>query len=813
MDKMSVFDYYQSKSRKNYLAKRAFSDNVFYILSFVNLLIFILAVFLILRPDTFAFSRPGYGLIITSFSLFFQSILLAKKYATSATAKSENPIDRCDVSSIEFMEKVLYEARKENLREITPEYIFQKSFLSPEGQMLMIRLGVAVDKTSKAKPQNFKPEFSQDLATIISEIKSEKIIFEDLMIGVVTESEPIKKFLQEIEISQKEVLPILVWQKSMHQKPKKFWEDDIITAGVGQDWSFGYSPILSRYSYDISKYFFDSRIHLDVFGHKDKIDEMQAVLSRQGKNNVLLVGEPGVGKKTIVNGLALKMGQGQSVPALHFKRIKQLDVGQLLAGAGPGELEARIEGALSDAVSAGNIILYIDNFQSLLGGYEQTRDEVGGIDASQFLLPFLGRPNLQVIASVTPDDYFNRVKRNSSIAELFEKIEVEPATAEDTYSIMLEILPSLEGKYKTIFTAQVLKEIIKQSDRFIHEVPFPEKAIRLMQEAATTYAETKYKILEVKEIDDLISRKAHVPVGEANQSEKDKLLHLEDFLHQRVIGQEEAISAVSDALRRTRSGLSSGKRPAGVFLFMGPTGVGKTETAKALAASYFGSEKEMIRLDMSEYQTPDSIDRLIGTVQNPNGVLNTAISERPFSLVLLDELEKADKNILNIFLQVFEDGRLTDPRGKVLDFTNTIIIATSNAGSEMIRQKVEAGDTSNLKELLIEDLQQKGVFTPEFLNRFDAVVVFKPLIQEELAQVAQLMINQLNLQLKDKNITIEVAPDALQKLCQLGYDPQFGARPMRRVIQEKVENLLAKRMLSGEVSEHQIIKIVLDDIV
>lgn len=809
---MANLNYYNSKSRKNYLVKRSFSDNIFYTLSLANLIIFILTIFLIFWPDILTFTQPGYGQIILSFSLLFQSILLAKKYATSATVKSENPIDRFDVSLIDFIEKVLYEARKENIKEITPEYIFQKAFLSSEGEMLMIRLSVAVDKKIKAKPQNFQPEFSQNLAAIISKIKAEKIVFGDLMTGVITGSEPIKKFLQEIGLSQKEVLPILDWQKNLHQKPKKFWEDDIVTAGVGQDWSFGYSPILSRYSYDISKYFSDSHIHLDVFGHKDKIDEMQAILARQGKNNVLLVGEPGVGKKTIVNALALKMGQGKSVPALHYKRIKQLDVGQLLAGAGAGELEARIQGALSDAVSAGNIILYIDNFQSLLGGYEQTREEVGGIDASQFLLPFLGRPNFQVIASVTPDDYFNRVKSNSSIAESFEKIEIAPATAEDTFSIMLELLPSLEGKYKTIFTAQVMKEIIKQSDRFIQEVPFPEKALRLMQEAATTFAETGYKILQVKEIDDLITRKVHVPVGEADQNEKDKLLHLEEFLHQRVIGQEEAIKAVADALRRTRSGLSSGKRPAGVFLFMGPTGVGKTETAKALAASYFNSEKEMIRLDMSEYQTPDSIDRLIGTVQNPNGVLNTAISERPFSLVLLDELEKADKNILNIFLQVFEDGRLTDPRGKVLDFTNSIIIATSNAGSEMIRQKVEAGDTSNLKEILVEDLQQKGVFTPEFLNRFDAVVVFKPLTQEELAQVAQLMINQLNLQLKDKNITIEVAPDALQKLCQLGYDPQFGARPMRRVIQEKVENLLAKKMLSGEVGEHQIVQIGIGDI-
>lgn len=809
---MANFDYYNSKARKNYQNKRNFSDNVFYLSSFLNLLFFIIASFLIFRPEVISFSHAGYGQILLAFSLLLQSIFLAKKYAVTIHKKSDNPVEKFDLSLMDFLEKVILEARRENIKTITPEYLFQKAFLAPEGQMLLLRLNVAFDEKSKNKAQNFQVAFDPSLVNIINQIKDQLVVFEDLMAQIVQGSEPVKNFLQEIGLSPKEVLPILHWQKNLHTKPKKFWEDDIIVAGVGQDWSYGYTPILSRYSFDISKYFSDSHIHLDVFGRRDKIDEMQAVLARPGKNNVLLVGEPGVGKKTIVNALALKMAQGQSAPALHYKRIKQLDVGLLLSGAGRGELEARINGALSDASHAGNIILYIDNFQSLLGGFERSREEVGGIDASQFLLPFLGRANLQVIASVTPDDYFNRVRSNSAVAESFEKIEIAPATADDTFAIMLELLPALEGRYKTIFTAQVLKEIIKQSDRFIHEVPFPEKALRLMQEVAVSSAETGYRILQVKDIDELIERKVHVPIGVAEQSEKDKLLNLENFLHQRVIGQEEAIAAVADALRRTRSGISNEKRPVGVFLFLGPTGVGKTETARALSESYFGSEKEMIRLDMSEYQGVTSIDRLIGTVQNPNGVLTTAISEKPFSLILLDELEKADKNILNIFLQVFEDGRLTDPRGKVLDFTNAIIIATSNAGSEMIREKISQGATANLKELLIENLQQQGIFTPEFLNRFDAVVVFKPLTSSELSQVAQLMINQLNLQLKDKSITVTVAPDALQKLCELGYEPQFGARPMRRVIQEKIENLLAKKMLSGEVGEQQTVQINLSDI-
>jgi ATP-dependent Clp protease ATP-binding subunit ClpA len=287
---------------------------------------------------------------------------------------------------------------------------------------------------------------------------------------------------------------------------------------------------------------------------------------------------------------------------------------------------------------------------------------------------------------------------------------------------------------------------------------------------------------------------------------------LEDYLHRRVINQEEAIKAVANTLRRARAGISSSKRPVGVFLFLGPTGVGKTETAKALAENYFGDEKNMIRLDMSEYQEISAIDKLIGSNTNPSGVLTDAILANPFSLILLDEIEKANKNVLNLFLQVFEDGRLTDPRGRISDFTNAIIIATSNAGSEFIRQNVTKLSNDRIEEQLINLLQEKGIFSPEFLNRFDGVIVFKPLTQEQLIQVANLMIADINKRLKDKNITVEVVPDALAKLVELGYDPQFGARPMRRVIQEKVENLLAKKMLEGKVGGSQKILVTLDEI-
>lgn len=806
---MPQFDYYNCKARKNYLLSRNFTPLTFFILSFFNLILVILGIAL---QFNHLHELSGWGQIFIAVAMSFQTYYIARKYTIFSLENSQNSADRLNFELFHFLELVIFEAQKEDVKEITPEYIFDKSFLSNEGTIFLIRMGLPLNIISQGKKRNFMPQFSQELIDCIFQIKEKEITYEDLMVVIIHQSEGIKNFLLEVNIEQKDTDKLLYWQKSLFVKEKKSWQDETMVAGIGQDWSSGYTPILSRYSVDISRYFNDPNLRLNIFSHQEKIEEISTILAKPGKNNVLLVGEPGVGKKTVVNALALQIGQGRCMPALKYQKIKQLDVGRLLAGAAQGELEARLQGALTDAVNAGNIILYIDNFQSLLGGYEHDREEVGGIDASGYLIPFLQSSGLHVIASVTPDEYFNRVRSNGSISGAFEKVNIEPASTDDTLSIMLESLLYIEQRYQVFFLVQTLKKIIQLSDRYVRDVPFPEKALRLMEEAATNFATEKLSIIEPEQIESLVSKRTNVPVGEVQAKEKEKLLNLEQFMHKKIIGQVEAVSAVCNAMRRARSGLASEKRPVGVFLFLGPTGVGKTETAKALAEIYFGSVKEMTRLDMSEYQQPNSINQLIGTMDNPNGILTTAIIEKPFSLILLDELEKADKNILNVFLQVFEDGRLTNPHGQVLDFTNAIIIATSNAGSELIREKVELNQAQNLKELLIEKLQQDGSFTPEFLNRFDSVVVFKPLTADELLQIAQLMIDQLNRQLKEKNIKIEVDTVVLQKLAQLGYDPQFGARPMRRVIQEKVENLLAKKMLSGEVGEKQVVQIGINDI-
>lgn len=808
---MANFDYYNSAGRRNHLARKNFSSGFFWFFSILDGAIFTFAVYLIFQIMPFS---KGWGQVILALSLIFQSYLLAKKYKTTGRLSSDNLADHFATSLFDLFGVSITEARKENLAVITPEYLFSKMSLAPGEGLIDLRLGLPFVEPAKTRQTGTKPSFSPAVMTAIEGLGSQGQIDLEMFIEKISQdSEQINATLREKNLTEKDLETVFDWlkrTKAQARKPK-FWQDDVSQAGVGQDWSFGYTPVLSLYSDDLSRYFSNSNLQINIFSHANKLDEIQTVLAKTHKNNVLLVGEPGVGKKTIVNALALTFARGNCLPALKYKRVRELNVGKMLAGADSATVRARLEGSLSDAVGAGNIVLYIDNFQSLIGG-GASANNVGGVDASEILVPYLESSNLRIIASVSPDDYFSVIRRSASISKSMEKIDIAPPEPEDVPPILLESINYVENKYNVFFPYQTLKKIVDLSARYIHEVPFPEKALRLLEESAVGLSGDKIKIVTPADIENLVSKRTNIPVGQAGAEEKEKLLNLESFLHQRVIGQEEAIAAVANTLRRARSGLTTGKRPTGVFLFLGPTGVGKTETAKALAESYFGNEKNMIRLDMSEYEQPGSIDRLIGTMQSPNGILTDAVLQNPFSLILLDELEKADKNILNIFLQVFEDGRLTDPRGKVSDFTNTIIIGTSNAGSEFIRENVGKLEPDQMKTTLIDELQKQGIFSPEFLNRFDGVIVFNPLTREELIQVAGLMIMEINKTLEEKKITIQVDAEALNKLIELGFSPEFGARPLRRVINEKIENLLAKKMLSGEIGEKQTLTITIADL-
>ncbi len=595
-----------------------------------------------------------------------------------------------------------------------------------------------------------------------------------------------------------------------------FWERGKVGIwGIGRDWAAGYTPTLSQYAVDLAKYYTTSGLQTQIVGRTQVITQIEQVLASQQRSNVLLVGLPGVGKKTVVNGLAARIAAGDAPRSLADRHVMELDVGGLLAGQSErGQLEERLLRVLRDVAQAGNIILFINNIHTLMNAQP---GKIGAINASEVLLPFLRSGRIQLIGATTPSEYHALIAPQSALAGAFRKIDLEEPSPEDSIILLEDVALYLESRYGVFVPVPSLRKAVYLGQRYIRREPLPQSGIRVLEAAALQVANDHKRYVTTHAVETVVTEIAKVPVGDLQVTEKNKLLRLEAQLHERVIGQDEAISAISNALRRARSGLASGKRPIGSFLFLGPTGVGKTETARALASVYYGAESAMIQLDMSEFQTPASLARLIGAPTEAQtasgGQLTSAIKDAPFSLLLLDEIEKAHPDILNVFLQVLEDGRASDGRGEVVDFSNAIIIATSNAGSDFIRRQVQRGvPAEQFRDELMNQIQASGQFRPEFLNRFDALVAFKPLTQPQLLQIVDLLQAGLNRRLAEEKVTVRLTDAAKERLAQLGYQPEFGARALRRVLQDRVENLVAERLLTGNISRGQTVTIDAPDL-
>lgn len=596
------------------------------------------------------------------------------------------------------------------------------------------------------------------------------------------------------------VLHVTDWfnrSEDERKRKSRFWtkENLMEIPGIGRDWTYGYTIILDKLTYDLSKENFPLE---NLVGRKDQIDQLQRELSKEESNNVLLVGEPGVGRRTITIGLAKLIFEGKSFENLLLKRALLLDVHQIV-DSNSSETQKNMVSVLEEAKKAGNIILVIPSIEEFVASTK--------VDLSDIFYEHLQAGNLQLIGITDPTSYQKFFLRNPKLLKIFEKIDVSEISGEDALEVLENLAINLERKYKLTVSYEALFEIIKESEDLITDIPFPEKAIDLLHESLVFAKTLGRERLEKKDIDKVISEKTKLPLGEITNVEKVQLEDLEATLHKRVIGQDLAVTAISQALRRKRAGVRTGKSPIGTFLFVGPTGVGKTETAKALAQVYFGDEERMIRLDMSEFQREGDIEKLIGG-ENV-GILSSQIRQNPFAVLLLDEFEKADPKIINIFLTIFDEGYITDGQGKKVSFKNTVIIATSNAGSEFIRQKVLADTPVQVLEKELNDyLLKEKIFTPELLNRFDAVVFYKPLSEMEIAQVANLMLEKLNNKLlEEKGITLSVSAQTTQKLIEKGYDPVFGARNLRRVIQEEVENKVAEKILSENLQKGSEISI------
>ncbi|HEX5563430.1 MAG TPA: ATP-dependent protease ATP-binding subunit ClpC [Sporosarcina sp.] len=605
-----------------------------------------------------------------------------------------------------------------------------------------------------------------------------------------------------------------------------------------------------------------------VIGRSKEITRVIEVLARRTKNNPVLIGEPGVGKTAIAEGLALQIVNNEVPEILRDKRVMTLDMGTVVAGTKyRGEFEDRMKKVMEEIRQAGNIILFIDELHTLIGagGAE------GAIDASNILKPSLARGELQCIGATTLDEYRKYIEKDAALERRFQPIQVDEPTVEETILIIKGLRDRYEAHHRVKITDEAIEAAAKMSDRYISDRFLPDKAIDLIDEAgskvrlrsyttppnlkeleakleairheknaavqsqefekAASFRDKEQKMKEelettktewkekqgkkesevtVNDIAEVVAMWTGVPVAKIAETETAKLLNMEELLHERVIGQKEAVTAISRAIRRARAGLKDPKRPIGSFIFLGPTGVGKTELARALAEAMFGDEDAMIRIDMSEYMEKHATSRLVGSPPGyvgyeEGGQLTEKVRRKPYSVVLLDEIEKAHPDVFNILLQVLEDGRLTDSKGRTVDFRNTVVIMTSNVGAETLKSNRYVGfnlqdgerDYEDMKSTMLEAL--KKAFRPEFLNRVDEMIVFHSLEKEHLREIVTLMSNELTKRLAEQDITLELTDAAKLKISEEGYDPDYGARPLRRALQKHVEDRLSEELLSGTV--------------
>ena len=575
---------------------------------------------------------------------------------------------------------------------------------------------------------------------------------------------------------------------------------------MNRAWTSRPTPTLDQYGEDLTDLARSEKIGF-MIGHQQEYEQMVDILSRPGNPNVLLVGDAGVGKETIISYLAYEMVKDRVPAALFDRRIVKLDIGSLVAGAEEGELQKRIKKIIAELTVAGNVILYIPEIHNLLKTSGPMR-----LSAADLLIPAIKSTAFSAIGTSYPRDYKQYMETNSDFASVLETIRCAELSEDEAVKLLTYTSILLETKYRLMISFSAVKQAVILARKYFRHKLLPGSAEDLLKESLADASDKEKKVLTGNDVIDIAQRKINIPLHSAAKGEAEKLLNLEELIHQRLVDQEQAVKAVARALREYRSGLSRQGGPIAAFLFVGPTGVGKTELSKILAKIEFGSVETMVRFDMSEFQNKESINRFLGSPDGSfDGALTGVIREKPFSLILLDEFEKAHPDILNLFLQVFDDGRLTDSLGRTVDFQNTIIIATSNAHSNFIKEEIEAGQEI---DLVAEELKKKltDYFRPELLNRFSGVIVFRNLTSEHIEQIARIHLKDFaELAAESNGITLSFSDEAAHKIAELGFDPVFGARPLRGVISDKIKAALAEKILKGELARGASVKVELEN--
>ncbi|MFH1088313.1 MAG: ATP-dependent Clp protease ATP-binding subunit [Patescibacteria group bacterium] len=630
-----------------------------------------------------------------------------------------------------------------------------------------------------------------------------RVSWGDILRGVIMASTSWQKMLSQDKISVDEALAVVDWvEKSLgyHQPQlRSGLLHDLLTPqkNLNRTWTAKATPTLDRFSRNLTElaklgYLTSAKVR------QKEVEETVQILSKSQQNSVILVGEPGVGKTSIVGEVALRILQGD-IPSLADYKLISLDVGAML-GASGGNFSQVFSRAMREAATSGNTILFVGNLDQL----SKTKTSEG-FDLSNILLDALKNNQLQLIGTSDPVNYKKYIENNSNLSMWFSRVNVNELDTAEAILVLEDLSYAIEARHGVAITVEAIKSAVSLSQQYIHTGKLPDKAEDILDEASAYASRRRIPILTSNEIRTIMSSKTNVPLGEINAEEKTKLTGLADKIHSRLIGQNEAVVAVVEALKRARLGVSaSGKRPIGTFLFLGPTGVGKTELAKSLAWAYFGDESKIVRLDMGEYQTRESVHNLLGApmvagdIALAGGSFTEAVKQTPFTVVLLDEIEKAHDEVLNVFLRVLDEGKMTDNLGNTIDFTHTIIIATSNAEARFIEDAVRKDmPYNNMQRELVSKLTQTE-FKPEFINRFDGVIVFKPLQKDEIKQIAKLKITALQKLLStNKGINLQVTDAAVNALADRGYEPVFGARPLERLIREKIETKVADALLNN----------------
>ena len=702
---------------------------------------------------------------------------------------------------------------------------------------------------------------------------SEYIGTEHLLIGIMREGDSVAvRIMMDLNIDPRKLYNEIV--KVINEDEMDQSSNRVADKNSG---SFNSTPTLNQFGSDLTKQAKEGKLD-PVIGRKNEIDRVIQILSRRTKNNPCLIGEPGVGKTAVVEGLAEKIVAEDVPEMLKNKRVVTLDISGMVAGAKyRGDFEERIKKCLSEVKKAGDVILFIDEIHTIVGAGSAE----GAVDAANILKPLLARGEVQVIGATTLNEYRKYIEKDSALERRFSPVTVGEPTNEETIQILEGLRDKYEAHHNVKITENAIKAAVELSVRYINDRFLPDKAIDLIDEAASRVKMKTYTMPDsIKEIEEKISsldrekeeairvqdfEKAAtlrdkentekeklekekkkwqnknsknvmnlteediaeviaswtgIPANKITQDENEKLKHLEETLHKRVIGQNEAVEAVSKAIRRGRVGLKDPNRPIGSFLFLGPTGVGKTELSKALAEALFGNETAMIRVDMSEYMEPHSVAKLIGSPPgyvgyDEGGQLTEKIRRKPYSVILFDEIEKAHPDVMNMLLQILDDGRLTDAQGRTVNFKNTVIIMTSNVGARAITDKNTLGFSNNSKnsneeqekeyETIKKDVmaELKKQFRPEFINRIDDIIVFHKLTNEDIGKIIDIMLNQVQKRLKEQEYEVEIDSSVKELVAKKGIDTNYGARPLKRAIQSNVEDKIAEAILDGKIIPHK----------